>query len=153
MYVKLFLLILVLTSKTALAAGDIPYHHLAVVLAGGVEKKSDHDENTSMAGLEYEYRFSAKLGIGAVYEELGEDAVRNQAVILPLSIHPGGHWRIFTGPGYEWHGSKEKYLWRLGGGYEFNIGGHWSLAPEASVDMIENGDSTWLLGLALGYHF
>ena len=86
-------------------------------------------------------------------ETLGEDAVRNEAIVIPLSVHVGEALRIFTGPGYEWHDNKEKYLWRVGVGYEFGLGGHWSIAPELLVDMLENGDNTWLAGVAIGYHF
>ena len=136
-----------------LASGDFPYHHLAIFAGPGVEEKKDHDENTYAIGLEYAYRFSEVFSIGAIYETLGKDTIRNQAVVIPLSIHPGGAWRLFAGPGYEWHDKKEKYLARVGAGYSFELGGHWSMAPEAYVDFIENGDRTWVVGVAIGYHF
>lgn len=152
-------------------AGEIPYHHLALFLGYGFEEKKNHDEDTFALGLEYEYRFSERWGIGAVYEQLGEDSVRNEVLVVPLSIHVGHGWRFFTGPGYEWHDDsnaqkshddegesgkhkqKDKFLWRLGAGYEFKVGGHWSIAPEVLVDAIENGDNTWIAGVAIGYHF
>jgi hypothetical protein len=158
-------------SHGSLAGGDIPYHHLALFLGFGVEDKKNHDENTQAAGLEYEYRFSDNWGVGAVYEQLGEDAIRNEVLVIPVSLHIGHGWRFFAGPGYEWHSSnnadeshdesgkegghkhKDKFLLRLGAGYEFKIGEHWSIAPELLVDAIETGDNTWLAGVAIGYHF
>lgn len=145
--------LLALLAPLSVASDAIPHHHLALFLGGGNEEKKDKDEKTWAVGLEYEYRFSERFGIGVAYEELGEDAVRNQAIVVPLSIHVGGHWRLFTGPGYEWHGNKEKYLWRAGAGYAFRPGGHWTIAPGALVDVVENGDKTWLLGVDIGYHF
>lgn len=147
------LMTILLCSQGARAAGDIPYHHLALFVGGGVEEKKDHDKNTWAVGLEYEYRFSDLWGVGAVFEKLGEDAIRNRALIVPFSFHPGRGWRLFTGPGYEWNSKKDKMLLRMGVGYEFKLGGHWSIAPEALVDLIENGDNTWLAGVAIGYHF
>ena len=42
---------------------------------------------------------------------------------------------------------------RLGAGYEFHLRGHFSLAPEFFVDLIESGENTWVAGVALGYEF
>ena len=165
------LLCSLLLSSSASAADGIPYHHLALFLGAGIEEKKDHDEDTFAVGLEYEYRFSNRWGIGGAYETLGEDSIRNHVLVLPISLHPGKGWRLFFGPGYEWHDDsqadkshdssgqagehkhKDKFLLRLGAGYEFHVGGHWSLAPELIVDALENGDTTWLTGVAIGYHF
>ena len=158
-------------SSASMAADDIPYHHLALFLGFGVEEKKNHDEDTLAVGLEYEYRFSERWGIGRVYEQLGEDSIRNEVIVLPVSLHVRHGWRFFGGPGYEWHDDssaekshedadkegkhphKDKFLLRLGVGYEFKVGGHWSVAPELLVDAIEGGDTTWVGGVAIGYHF
>ena len=147
-----FLTILFLCQEVT-AESEIPYHHLAIFAGPGVEEKKDHDENTYAIGLEYEYRFTNLFGIGAVYETLGKDTVRNEALVFPLSIHPGGAWRVFIGPGYEWHDNKEKFLARVGAGYGFHFAGNWSIAPEAYIDFVENGDRTWIAGVAVGFHF
>lgn len=134
--------------------GDIPYHHLALFLGMGFETKEGHEDEEGFAiGLEYEYRFHESWGFGGVIEGLGQGAVRNVVLAAPVSFHPGGAWRLFTGPGVEFTPKKDKFLLRLGAGYEFDLGGHWSLAPEVLVDLIETGAETWLFGLAIGYHF
>ena len=86
-------------------------------------------------------------------EFLGQETVRNVVLMFPVSIHPGGHWRIMVGPGVEFTPKKDKFAVRLGAGYEFELGGHWTLAPEVFVDLIESGENTWVGGVALGYGF
>ena len=149
----LLLLSIVLSGSSALASDGKHSHHLAIFAGPGIEEKKDHDEDTYAVGVEYGYRFTEWFGAGIVYETLGKDTVRNEAVVLPLSVYPGKGWRIFAGPGYEWHDKKEKYLIRAGAGYEFELRERWSIGPEAYIDLIENGDRTWIVGLAFGFHF
>ena len=70
-----------------------------------------------------------------------------------MSFHPGGNWRLIAGPGIESTPKKDKFAFRFGVGYHIGIGGNWSLNPEAFLDLIETGENTWVLGLALGYAF
>ena len=60
---------------------------------------------------------------------------------------------MFAGPGMEFTSKKDKFMVRLGLGYEFPLGGHLSLAPEVMTDFIESGAVTWIGGLAIGYEF
>ena len=57
------------------------------------------------------------------------------------------------GPGYEFTDKKDKFLVRIGAGYEFHLRGNWSIAPEFVFDYIENHTTVWMAGLALGYQF
>ena len=151
---RIVLLISMLFSiQHSMASEESHSHHLAIFAGPGTEEKKDHDEDTYAVGLEYEYRINEKIGVGVVYETLGKDTIRNEAVVFPFSVYPGKGWRLFAGPGYEWHDNKEKWLVRAGAGYGFHLGGQWSIAPEAYVDFIENGDRTWIAGLAIGFHF
>ena len=61
--------------------------------------------------------------------------------------------RFIAGPGVEFTEKKNKFAFRLGVSYLFSLGGHWSLGPEAFLDLIETGENTWLLGVAIGYGF
>jgi hypothetical protein len=151
---RIVLLISMLMSvQSSMASEAFHPHYLAIFAGPGVEEKKDHEENTYAVGLEYEYRINESIGLGVVYETLGKDTVRNEALVIPFSVHLGKGWRLFAGPGYEWHDRKEKLLFRVGAGYGFHLGGQWSITPEAYIDFIENGDRTWIAGLAVGYHF
>lgn len=71
-------------------------------------------------------------------------------IIVPVSFHPGGDWRLFAGPGYELSETKDHALIRFGVGYEIPVGNRWTLAPEAIADFIDGGKEVYLLGLAIG---
>ncbi len=138
----------------AASAADLPHQHLAVFAGLGTESKPGHEDANGFAvGIEYEFRFHEKWGVGAVVEGLGQDTIRNALVVLPVSFHPGGHWRIIAGPGMEFTPKKDKFAVRLGVGYEIPLAGHWSLSPEVFLDLFETGENTWVGGLALGYGF
>ena len=151
------LLLLVLAPSAASAAGEegnLPHHHLAVFAGLGVESKGGREDHNGFAlGGEYELRFHKNWGVGGVVEFLGQDTIRNLVLMFPVSLHPGGAWRLMMGPGVEFTPKKEKFAFRLGVGYEFHLPGHWSLAPEFFVDLIETGENTWVTGVALGYEF
>lgn len=149
--------LLVLAPINRAAADDedgYPHHHVAVFAGLGVESKEGHkDEEGFALGAQYALRFHKNWGVGGVVEFLGQDTVRNLVLMFPVSIHPVGHLRLFVGPGVEFTPTKEKFAFRLGAGYEFPLSGHFSLAPEFFVDLIESGENTWIAGVALGYEF
>ena len=132
---------------------DIPHSVIAVSLGYALERKRNKDEEAGAIGLEYEYRFSDHWGVGGVIEGLGKDVIRDVSVAGLVSYHPAGGWRLFGGPGYEFTEQKDEYLLRVGVGYEFSLGNHWTLAPEAVADFIEGGKRTYIFGLALGREF
>ena len=147
---------LVLAPSAARAAeGDEGLHHHLALFAGvGNETKEGRKDEVGFAvGGEYELRFHKNWGVGGVVEFLGQETVRNVVLMFPVSIHPGGHWRIMVGPGVEFTPKKDKFAVRLGTGYEFELGDHWTLTPEVFVDLIESGENTWVGGVALGYGF
>ena len=132
----------------------IPHHHVALFLGAGKEVQDQHEDEIGIAlGLEYEYRFHQKWGVGGVVEGLGKDTLRDAVIAVPISFHPGGNWRLFAGPGYEFSGTKDHALIRVGIGYEIPVGNGWTLAPEAIADLIDGGKEVYLLGLAIGRDF
>lgn len=146
-------LVMASLAGTPASAADV-HHHLALFAGGGVESKEGRQDEPGFAlGVEYELRFHKHWGVGGVIEGLGQETIRNVLVVVPVSFHPGGHWRLIAGPGVEFTPKKDKFAFRLGVGYEIPLGGHWSLAPEFFLDLIESGENTWLAGVALGYEF
>jgi hypothetical protein len=131
----------------------IPHHWVAGVVGYALERKREKDKETLAIGVEYGYRFSEKWGIGAVYETLGADVVRDTALVAPVSFHPHAGWRLFAGPGIEFTDKHDDWMLRFGAGYEFELSDHWTLAPEFVYDVIESGKRTYILALALGYAF
>lgn len=130
-------------------------HHLALFLGLGVEARNGHKEEDGIAiGLEYEHRFHGSWGVGLAAEVLRQDTFRELVLVVPVSYHPGATpWRLFGGPGFETNKADDKWLFRLGAGYQFDVAGGWSLAPELVLDMVETGENVWLLGLAIGRGF
>ena len=128
-------------------------HHIGLFVGYGTESKDDKEEEGFAIGVEYEWSFTERWGVGAVFEGLGQDTIRDYLLIVPVSYHPAKRWRLFAGPGVEFTEKKDKLAFRLGAGYKFELGGAWSLSPELLVDMIETGENTWVAGLALGYGF
>jgi len=131
----------------------IPHSWVAVSLGYALERKREKDEEAGAIAFEYGYRFHEKWGIGGVVELLGQDTVRDVAVVVPLSFHPGAGWRLFSGPGREFTEKHDDWMFRFGAGYEFELGDRWTLAPEFIYDVIESGKRTYILGLAVGRSF
>ena len=131
----------------------IPHSVVSLTVGYALERKRTEDHETLAIGIEYEYRFSEKWGIGGVFETLGEDTIRDVSLVLPVSFHPGAGWRLFAGPGREFSSKDDHWLARFGVGYEFPLGHNWVLAPEAIADVIEGGKRTYIGGIAIGYVF
>ena len=150
----LCLVFLLLFAAMPAVASDPPHHHLGA-FAGFVSESrpGKSDENGYAAGLVYEFRFHEHWGISGAVEGLGSDFVRNMTIVVPASWHPAGGLRFFAGPGYEFTDKKDEFLVRVGLGYEFHLGGKWTLAPEMMFDYVESDTTIWLAGLVLGYEF
>ena len=137
-------------STVALAAeGGHHPHHIAVV--GGI---AYHDsEESGYLGVEYSYRFSDRWSLGGFYEEVSGD-FDLQVLGLVANRHFTSGWKIGAGPGIERKIKKNKdlLLLRLTGGYDWHLG-NWSVGPTATYDVIEAGESTGYLGIAVGIGF
>ena len=74
---------------------------------------------------------------------------------MPLSYFPNERWRLLAGPGVEFHepGDPESAVFRIGASYEFELGKHFTLSPEAVIDFVEGGTTVYVLGFSLGYGF
>lgn len=131
-----------------------PRHHLGVFAGVGIEKEHGHSESGYALGLEYEFRFNERWGLGVDLERLfGDETDRSEVVAVPLSFHPNEHWRLFFGPGYEFHDKKDKFLIRAGVAYEWELKSGWSLSPEIIADFLDGGAKTYVAGIAIGHGF
>lgn len=149
-------------SNVSFAADDdghhLPHNHIALVMAAAFEEQADgHRETGNILGLEYVRQQTEHWGWGAALEmeAFGDKHDRLGVLVVPVSYFPNEHWRLLAGPGIEFHerGEKDHALFRIGAGYEFKLGEHFTLSPEAVIDFVEGGTTVYVLGFALGYGF
>jgi hypothetical protein len=140
-------------------------NHLSVI--AGV---TDDEEATAFTlGLDYEYRVSELLGLGAVVEHAFED-IDATTLLVVADIHIWRGLAIQTGPGVEFADGKEEetaeearareeeaardedfFIYRLGALYEFEFG-RTTLSPQLHYDFSSGPDAV-VACLALGYSF
>lgn len=124
-------------------------HHIAAET--GI---ASHNSKTSgFLGLDYLYQFSGPWSAGFFYEQVsGDFDLRAWGAILGHTF--GNGWKVSGGIGAEFKIDEDKTLAliHLSGGYGWHFGS-WSFGPAATVDLIEDGNQTYYLGVVLGYGF
>jgi len=136
----------------------LPHNHIALIAAAAYEEKADgHHERGNVLGLEYVRQVTEHWGWGAALEmeAFGDSHDRMGILVVPVSYFPNEHWRLMAGPGLEFReaGEKDHTVFRVGAGYEFKLGKHFTLSPEAVIDFVEGGTTVYVLGFAFGYGF
>jgi len=123
--------------------------HALAVFAGVTR---EHGESLDTLGLEYSYRINTDWSIGGLIER----ADRNKDSTLAIVF---AHWWpykglfIGAGVGRKDPGNDRENTLRATIGYEFELGGEWSIAPQANLDMIEGHENEEVYGIALGKRF
>jgi hypothetical protein len=139
-------------------------NELALVIAGSSDL--EEDETFFTLGVEYERRITARVGIIAEVEYLF-DADRWIAAV-PVVFRPARGVKLFAGPGFERadddegdeevgeepidgraEGSATSFLFRIGGGYTFELEGRYSISPTLSLDFVRE-EGTWARALVFG---
>jgi hypothetical protein len=136
----------------------LPHNHIALIAGIAYEETDDgHHEDGHLVGVDYIRQFSEHWGWGVGFESEVFDNSQERTGVLaaPIIYFPSGHWRLFAGPGIEFRGrgDPDKAMFRVGIGYEFALGKHFALAPEAKVDFVAGGTKVYVIALALGYGF
>lgn len=151
-------------------AHEFHRHHLSVFLGatradvevhgGGGETEAESEggegseeirtETEGTIGLDYEYRFSRAWGLVAAFEWVGGDA-RNWLMGLAPAVHPVAGLKILAGPGIEHNDGENEFVFRVGLGYEFDVG-RWSLTPAFNVDFVDS-EETYVYGIYVGKGF
>jgi hypothetical protein len=136
----------------------LPHNHIALIAGIAYEETADgHHEDGHLLGIDYIRQFGEHWGWGVGFEsEIFDNSQKRTGVLaVPISYFPGGHWRLFAAPGIEFHdpGDPDKAMFRVGASYEFALGKHFTLAPEAQVDFVAGGTKVYVIALALGYGF
>lgn len=141
-----FSTLLSISTSDVLAAGDA--QHFPGIFVGYTNAE---DETHFTYGVEYEYKFSQKWGLGAVYEKI-DDAHHGDGVTITLAqlyFHPLSNIRMGFGVGKEKIGGYHPHsedLYRISANYEYHVG-DFGIEPTVAVDFI-NGEKAYVLGLA-----
>ena len=136
----------------------LPHNHIALIAGKAYEETDDgHHEDGHLVGIEYIRQFSEHWGWGVGFEsEIFDNSQKRTGVLaVPISYFPTEHWRLFAAAGIEFRGrgDPDKAMFRVGASYEFSLGKHFTLAPEAQVDFVAGGTKVYVVALALGYGF
>lgn len=126
-----------------------PRHHLSLVV--GATRLDATDETAFTLGADYEYRVNHTLGLGVVVEQ-AFDALDSTSVLAVADIHLWHGLALQTGPGIEFAEGEELALARLGVLYEFELGDHFTAAPQLHYDLSE-GEDAMVFGVAIGRAF
>ena len=126
--------------------------HAKHVLAAFLGVTRESGENLETLGIEYSYRINKSWSLGGVIERAERD---NDSTLAILFAHLWPYKGLFLGAGV---GRKDPVDERenvLRGtiGYEFELSGGWSIAPQANLDVIENEENEEVYGIAFGKRF
>ena len=124
-------------------------HHAVGVFFGGTNVSSTTE---ATLGLEYEYKFTKKIGAGVLYEYTpgAHDGDGASIYMGLLHVHPWKELRLSVGYGREkihYPGSESEDIWRLGVAYDFHLG-DLGLAPTLAFDRVD-GKTAKVFGVAL----
>jgi len=123
-------------------------HALAAFL--GVTR--EHGENRETLGFEYSYRINKSWSVGGVIERAERD---NDSTLAIVFVHLWPYKGLFlgVGAGRKDPGDERENTLRGTIGYEFELGGSWSIAPQANLDAIEGEENEEVYGIAIGKRF
>jgi hypothetical protein len=152
---KLIGMLLVLCASvytgTAVAEGG---GHASHVIGQFVGQLDTETEDSAVVGVEYEYRFSNLVGVGAVLETAPQahHGEGESVGLLVVHLHPIGDLRLTAGAGKERAAGHSETLYRVGAGYDFSITKRFAIGPTANVDYIDS-DKVYVYGLVFSTHF
>lgn len=146
--------ILALSLPSLVSAGEEPTHatvehrpqHMLGVFLG--DTTENRREGVTF-GLEYEYRISSALGIGATAERVAGDFDTN-VFVLPVALH-SGPWKVYAGPGWEHTDEGNEALFRVGVEYGFEAG-RYEISPQIDVDFVD-GERLFVIGVVFARPF
>lgn len=136
--------------QPAATAGHIPHgaNHLSVLLAN-THVRGDGDSAT--VGIDYEYRVSPLLGLGAVLEyAFGELSATTLLAVADIHLVQGLVAQV--GPGFERRSGEDVFVARVGLLYEFEYR-HFTLSPQLHWDYHAGESNAIVAGVAIGLAF
>ena len=143
---------------------DTHYHKNHVALLVGATSNLSHSSTLFTAGVDYEFRFHEKIGIGFGAELLTGDATE-YVLGIPVFIHPVSSLKFNFGPLLvllEEHSDDHstepetemvsEFGLRIGVAYDFHIGKRFSLTPMVNYDYVNKSSAVmYALGFGIGF--
>ncbi len=111
-------------------------HHVAVFV--GATHAEGTDEPT--VGVDYQYRLTPKIGVGALVDRAGGD-LDATIVAGALFFHPYEGLLLLAAAGNENTDHGDEFIVRAGIGYEFELNGGWTLTPQLNFDFVEDEET------------
>ena len=142
--IKTGLLAMCLLSGVAMAEDDHP-HHASLFLGN---TNNDKDQNAFTVGLEYEYRVSSPVGLGALIDYAG-GSIETTIIAAGPVFHFWRELKVIAMPGVDLHDGHEEFVTRVGALYDFHVGA-WSISPTLHVDVLELKENI-IFGLGFGH--
>lgn len=138
------------TEKTETHGGEETHgkHVLGVFL--GVTH--EHNDDLETLGIEYSYRINKLWSVGGVIERAEREKDSTLAIVF-AHLWPYKGLFLGAGIGRKDPGGERENTVRATIGYEFELGGGWSIAPQANLDAIEGHENEEVYGIAIGKRF
>ena len=122
-------------------------HHISIFFGNTHDY---HGEDAFTVGLDYEYRLTELLGVGALIDRAGGDILTTVAGAA-VFVHPCENARLFGVAANEHHHGEDEFIVRLGVNYDIHVSA-WTVSPVVEVDFLEHGEN-WIYGLGIGRGF
>jgi len=121
-------------------------HHFSIMPSGTFEEEDD----AFSIGLDYEYRVSDFLGIGAVAEYAFQD-IDATTIFAAADLHLTQQFIMQVGPGFEFVDGRTEPMFRAGLLYEIESRG-FTISPQIHYDW-NSGKDSLVIGAAFGVAF
>lgn len=133
--------------------GGLGTQQLTFSVGGGDKRNEDLDgDDAGVVGLEYEYRFSDRWGVGGLIEAIDVGNDTNTVILVPVVFRPFDSLRFGFAPGVEFTETEDLGLFRIAVNYTMPLTDRWFIAPETSVDFTDD-NSAFLARVAVGFRF
>lgn len=123
-------------------------HHLSVLVG---DTYVSGEGNNLTIGIDYEYKVSDFLGLGAVVER-AQGELDATTVLAVADLHLESGIIVQVGPGFERRHSEEVFVGRVGVLYEFEIE-RFTLSPQLHWDFHDGEHNAFVAGIAFGFSF
>lgn len=112
----------------------------------------EHDDDLETLGIEYSYRINKLWSVGGVIERADRE---KDSTLATVFAHLWPYKGLFLGAGIgrKDPGGERENTVRATIGYEFELGGGWSIAPQANLDSIEDHENEEVYGIVIGKRF